>query len=183
MEEKKTAKGNKEEKAMRGIMVGKLTLNIGAGKDQATLDKGVKLIKNLCGVAPVKIASKKRIPTWGVRPGLPVGCKVTLRGKKAKELISRLLDARSNVLEESCFDENGNVAFGINEYIDIKDAKYDPEIGIMGLQACITLERPGFRIKKRRVERRKLPGKHRIKKDEAVNFMKSEFNVKVGEEE
>jgi len=168
---------------MKNIRVRKLTLNIGAGKDHALLEKGVKLIKNLSGVSPVKTYTQKRIPTWGIRPGLPVGCKVTLRGRKALELIPRLLDARSSTLPESCFDENGNVSFGIKEYIDIKDAKYDPEIGIIGLQACITLARPGLRITKRRIQKKDIPKKHGISSQQAMEFMKSEFNMKVGENE
>jgi large subunit ribosomal protein L5 len=61
--------------------------------------------------------------------------------------------------------------------------KYDPEIGIMGLEVCITLERPGFRIKRRKLKQKKIPVKHKITKEEAIDFMSKEFNIKVGEEE
>ncbi|MBD3313916.1 50S ribosomal protein L5 [Candidatus Woesearchaeota archaeon] len=168
---------------MKRIEVEKLTLNIGAGKDQNLLTKGVKLIKNLTGVEPVKTFTSKRIPSWGLRPGLPIGCRITLRGKRAYDLIPRLLDAKSGSLNESHFDDNGSISFGIPEYIDIKDAKYDPDIGIIGLQACVTLKRPGFRIKKRRIRKKKIPPKHRITKQDAVEFMKSRFSVKIGEQE
>ena len=171
------------ENPMRKIKVEKLTLNIGAGKEQSVLDKGMLLLKNLTGIEPVKTTTSKRIPTWGIRPGLPIGCKLTLRGKKATDLISRLLDAKSHTLKKSCFDKNGSVSFGIPEYIDIKDAKYDPKIGIMGLQACITLERPGFSIKRKKRGKTKIPQQHRIKDDEAVEFMRVAFNVKLDEEE
>lgn len=177
------AKQESKNNAMRKIRVEKLTLNIGAGKDPVVLNKGIKLIKNITGINPVKTFTKKRIPNWGLRPGLPIGCKVTLRGKKAVELISRLLDAKSNTLQESYFDENGSISFGITEYIDIKGVKYDPEIGIMGLQACMTLERPGFRVKKRRIKRKGISKSHRITKEDAIEFMKSEFKIKIGEEE
>lgn len=185
MERAKQESKNKSRKdnAMRKIRIEKLTLNVGAGKDPVVLNKGIKLIKNITGINPVKTFTKKRIPNWGLRPGLPIGCKVTLRGKKAVDLILRLLDAKSNVLKESYFDENGSISFGITEYIDIKGVKYDPEIGIMGLQVCITLERPGFRVKKRRVKRKGVSKSHRITKEDAIEFMKSEFKVKIGEEE
>ncbi|MBU0536345.1 MAG: 50S ribosomal protein L5 [Nanoarchaeota archaeon] len=179
----KTKDIKKEKAKMREVRIEKLTLNIGAGKDQTLLNKGVKLIKNLTGIDPVKTFTVKRIPTWGLRPGLPIGCKVTIRGKEALNMIPRLLDAKTNELRLSHFDENGSISFGIPEYIDIKDAKYDPEIGIMGLQACITLQRPGFRIKRRKIKRRKIPMRHRITKEEAMEFMKSEFKIKIGEEE
>lgn len=168
---------------MKEIRIEKLTLNIGAGKDQTLLEKGLKLLKSMTGMTPIKTVTNKRIPTWGLRPGLPIGCKVTLRGKKAAELLKRLLESKANKLKESQFDDYGNIAFGIPEYIDIPDAKYDPEIGIIGLEACVTLERPGFRIKKRNLCKGKIAKGHQIKKEDAINFMTSNFKIKMGEEE
>ena len=168
--------------SMRDVRIEKITLNIGCGKDQSRLDKGVELLKSITGVAPVKTFTQKRIQEWGLRPGLPIGCKVTLRKQAAKELLKRLLDAREFKLQDSQFDDNGNVSFGIHEYIDIPGVKYDPKIGIMGLQVCITLERPGFRIKRRVIRSAKVPKKHRITKNESVQFMSKEYSVKMGEE-
>ncbi|MBW2976670.1 50S ribosomal protein L5 [Candidatus Woesearchaeota archaeon] len=165
---------------MREISVEKVTLNIGAGKDQAKLDKGIKLIKNITSYAPVKTFTKKRIQEWGLRPGLPIGCKLTLRKRKALDLLKKLFEAKDNLLQESNIDNEGNVSFGIGEYIDIPGVKYDPDIGIMGLQVCITLKRNGFRIKHRSIKRRLIPKKHRIKKEEAINFLKNQFNLKIG---
>lgn len=167
---------------MREIRIEKVTLNIGAGKDQIKLDKGIALLKNITNLNPVKTFTSKRIPEWGLRPGLPIGCKITLRKGKMKELIVRLLDAKNNTLKESQFDGSGNISFGIPEYIDIPDVKYDTKIGIIGLEVCVTLERPGFRIKKRGMKKRKIPKRHRIIKQEAIDFMKKNFDVKIGEE-
>jgi len=167
---------------MRNIRIEKVTLNIGAGKDQSKLDKSLSLLQNISSAKPVKTKAKKRIPEWGVRPGLPIGCKVTLRGEKAILLLKRLLDAKEHTLIESQFDEYGNISFGIQEYIDIEGVKYDPKIGILGLEVCITLERPGFRIKKRKYMKRKIPKKHRISKDEAIEFMKVNFKIKIGDD-
>ena len=166
---------------MKTIRIEKITLNVGAGKEQGILDKGMKLLKNITGISPIKTITQKRIPGWGIRPGLPVGCKITLRKEKVKPLLIRLLSAKDGNLNNKCFDDNGNVAFGIPEYIDITDAKYDPEIGIMGLEVCVTLERAGFRIKKRRIRKGKIHKNHRISKKEAIEFMKKEFNTNVGE--
>ena len=107
---------------MRAIRIEKVTLNIGAGKDQTKLEKGMLLLKNITGINPVKTVTKKRIPNWGIRPGLPIGCKLTLRKQKAKEILLRLLDAKNNTLQEFQFDNKGNIAFGIHEYIDIPSA-------------------------------------------------------------
>ncbi len=168
--------------AMKNIRVEKLTLNIGAGKDSKLLEKGMKLIENIAGVAPVKTFTQKRIPGWGLRPGLPIGCKITLRGKQAEELIPRLLVAKDKRLSPKTFDDAGNVSIGLPEYIDIEGVEYDPQIGIIGLQACITLSRPGYRIKNRRIRQKKLK-KQRIVRDEAVAFMKEKFKIIVEEEE
>ncbi len=174
---------NMDQNTSRNIRIEKVTLNIGAGKNTALLDKGVKLLKIITGIEPVKTVTQKRIPGWGLRPGLPIGCKVTLRKELAKEVLSRLLVAKNNVLKNSQFDENGNVAFGIHEYIDVPSIKYDPEIGIIGLEVCVTLERHGFRIKRRKLQQKKIPAKHKITKQDAIDFMRNQFKVSVGEEE
>jgi len=79
---------------MRNIRIEKITLNVGAGKEQTRLEKGVLLLKGLTGINPVKTFTNKRIPSWGLRPGLPIGCKLTLRKKKAEEILKRLLEAK-----------------------------------------------------------------------------------------
>lgn len=167
------------ESVMRQLKVAKVTLNIGAGKSTEKLEKGLKLLKLITGIAPVKTFTNKRIPNWGLRPGLPIGCKLTLRREGAVKLLERLIKAKDNKLGKDQFDGEGNVAFGIPEYIDIPGANYDPSIGIMGLEVCITIERPGFRIKRRKVMKRKIPAKHRVTKDEAISFMKDKFGITV----
>tara|TARA_B100001971_G_C17797779_1_gene337807 strand:+ start:39 stop:554 length:516 start_codon:yes stop_codon:yes gene_type:complete len=168
---------------MKQIKVSKLTLNIGAGKDTNRLEKGLVLLEKISGAKPVKTITQKRIQGWGLRPGVPVGCKVTLRKDKARKLFARLLYARDNKLNEDQIDTNGNLAFGIPEYIDIQDMEYIPEIGITGLEVCITLERSGFRIKRRKIMKRKIPKSHKIDKAEAIEFLKKEFNVQFEEKE
>jgi large subunit ribosomal protein L5 len=166
---------------MRTIRIEKLTLNIGAGKEQDRLEKARVLLKTITGLEPIKTITNKRITAWGLRPGLPIGVKLTLRKKKAQDMLKRLLDARDFKLRDSQIDKNGNIAFGIHEYIDIPGVKYDPKIGIMGLEVCVTLERPGFRIKRRAIKQAKIAKKHAITKEEAIEFVKKEFNVIIGE--
>ena len=167
---------------MKNIRIEKVTLNIGAGKDQSKLDKGLALLNTITNTTPIKTTTHKRIQEWGLRPGLPIGCKVTLRREKANKILTRLLDAIECRLSKRQFDDNGNISFGIHEYIGIPGIKYDPKIGIMGLEVCITLERPGYRINRRKIQTRKIPAKHRISKNEAMQFMTNKFNVKVEEE-
>lgn len=165
--------------SMKNIRIEKVTLNIGAGKDQTKLEKGIVLLGTITNATPVRTVTNKRIQEWGLRPGLPIGCKLTLRKDRAVKLLPRLLDAVENRLSERQFDSNGNIAFGIPEYIEIPDVKYDPKIGIMGFEVCVTLERPGYRIKRRRILARKIPTRHRISKQEAIDFMTKNFNTRV----
>lgn len=168
---------------MREIRIEKLTLNIGVGKNPALLDKGIMLLKQLTGKTPAKAITQKRIATWGIRPGLPIGCKVTVRGKAIKDLLTRFLQANDDILNERNFDNNGNISFGIHEYINIPGVNYNPDIGIIGLQVCITLSRPGFRIKKRKNQKKKIHKKHGIIKKEAIDFMQKNYNINLGEQE
>jgi large subunit ribosomal protein L5 len=169
--------GNKMNK-MREIRIEKITLNLGAGKSQEKIEKGLKLFEVITGKKPVKTITNKRIAGWGLRPGLPIGCKVTIRGAEAVKLAKRLLTAIDNKLKPVQFDERGNIAFGLLEYIDIPEVDYDPAIGALGFQVCITLTRPGYRIRKRRLQSG-IGKKHFINKNEAVEFMKKQFNLQV----
>jgi large subunit ribosomal protein L5 len=166
----------------REIKLEKVTLNIGAGKSTERLEKGLKLFEMLSKNKPVKTITNKRIAGWGLRPGLPIGCMVTIRGEEAKELLKRLLAAVDRKLKDTQFDNEGNVAFGITEYIDIPGVEYSPEIGVIGFQVCITLGRHGFRIKRRKLHRTKIGKKHRIRKEEAIEFMKKNYNIILSEE-
>ena len=168
--------------SMKKIFVSKITLNIGVGSPGDKMEKAMRLLSTISGSKPVSTITNKRIPTWGVRPKLAIGAKVTVRGKKANELLKRLLHALDNKLPTSKFDQFGNLSFGIHEYIDIQGIAYDPTIGVIGLEAAVTLERPGFRIKRRTINKQKLPLRHRIKKEEAIQFVQKEFGAKVGEE-
>lgn len=167
---------------MKSIRIEKVTLNIGAGKDQDKLAKGLKLLENLTSKKPVKTFTTKRIAGWGLRPGLPIGCKVTVRGAECAALLKNLLGAKDNILTGKQFDSQGNVAFGIHEYIDIPETKYDPDIGLLGLQVCVTLSRPGYRVKNRSLRSSAVPKTHRITRDESVQFFKDQFAVKLSEE-
>lgn len=167
---------------MKTIKIEKVTLNVGAGKDVAVLEKGMKLIKHLTGLDPVKTYTQKRIQAWGLRPGLPIGCKITIRDRQLiQDLLLKFLKSKGNKLVKRQFDDYGNVSFGIHEYIDIPDVKYNPEIGIMGFQTSVTLARPGLRVFRRKFKKGSIPRAHRVSQVEAITFMKQMFNVEVEE--
>ncbi len=169
---------------MKTICIDKVTLNIGVGGPGDKLEKAIKLLQVISGQKPVKTTSIKRIPTWGVRPGLALATKVTVRGKKAEELLKRLLQATGeNTLPERKFDDFGNFSFGIPEYIDIPGVAYDVTIGIIGLEVAVTLKRAGYRVKIRKTHTHALPKRHKITKTEAQQYVRTTYGTKVGEEE
>ena len=180
------AEGSKEAdkrgNPMRAIRIGKITLNIGSGEPGPGLERAKKILGKISGNKVVVTKTRKRT-TFGGAKGRPIGTKVTVRGKPAEELLKTLLQSVDNRLRPSQFDANGNFSFGIAEYISIPGIKYDPEIGIMGMDVCVTLERPGFRIKKRRMKPRKVGKKNRIRKEEAIDWAIQKFGVTVSEEE
>ncbi len=164
---------------MREIRIEKITLNIGVGEAGKELEKAFNLLKDISGRQPVKTKTWKRIPTLGVRPGLEIGTKVTMRDG-SEEMLKRLFEAVDNKIKSTKFTGT-SFSFGIPEYINIPGAKYNAEIGIIGLECAVTLERKGFRIKRRRLLKKKIPAKHSIPPEEAIEFVKSKFNVEVEE--
>ena len=162
------------------IKISKVTLNIGTGEPGEKLDKAVRLLQMISGAKPVQTVTQKRIPTWKIRPGLAIGCKVTLRRQPADALLRRLLKAVNNTLKPTSFDDAGNVSFGIPEYLEIPGAEYDAQIGIIGLEVAVTLQRPGFRIKRRALKRRKVPRRHQISQEDAITFMQAQYGLTVG---
>ena len=161
---------------MRQITVEKLVLNIGTSPDPANVERAVKLLKSISGVKPVKTHSTKRIAGWGIRLGLTIGAKVTLRGTAAEKLLKGLLDAVEFKIKDKSFTENG-FSFGIKEYIDIEGVDYEPSIGMLGLDVCVSLKRPGFRIKRRGLRKSKLGKRQHISKEDAKNYAVAKFKV------
>ncbi len=161
---------------MKEIKIEKLTLNICAGIDEAKLNKAIKLLEVISGKKPVKTLSKKRIPAFKIRPGLPIGCKVTMRGKGSKALLGRLFEALENKIDKKRIGE-GTLTFGIAEYIQIPEVGYQRDIGIMGLDAAVTLMRPGFRVMRKKIKKGEVPKRHRINKAETKEFFEKNFKV------
>jgi len=166
----------KSENKMKDIQVEKITLNIGTNADPVRMKKGVALLRKISGTKVVETTAKKRLAAWKLRPGLPIGAKVTLRKSEAQRILKNLLIAVDNKISKRSFNP-GNFSFGIKEYIDIPEVKYDPTIGIIGLEVSVTLERPGYRIKRRRLLNKKISHKHIITKEDTIKFAQDKFGV------
>ncbi len=164
---------------MEEVKIAKATINIGVGESGERLGRAEKLIESIIGQKPVRTYSKVTNPEFGIRKGQPIACKVTLRGEKADKAIEMILDGIENSLKSRQFDAQGNVSFGINEHIDIPGMRYDPDIGIFGMNISITFEKPGYRIKRRKINRKKVPVKHMVTSDETMDYMKDNFKVKI----
>jgi large subunit ribosomal protein L5 len=164
---------------MRRIILDKVTVNIGLGESGERLQKAYQLLQDLTGAKPVYTKARKSIREFGVRKGAPIGVKVTLRGEKAVEFLKKALAAVNYRIKASSFDDYGNVGFGITEHVLIPGTRYDPEVGIFGMDVVITLIRPGYRVMRRRRKYTRIPKRHRVTKEEAMEFLKQNFNVTI----
>ena len=164
---------------MREVFLDKVTVNICVGNDKQGMVKAEKLLRKLTEKNPVRCVAKRRMATWQIRPGLPIGYKVTLRGEDAKKFLVWILKSKENKIKSSAFDTYGNFSVGFTEYLELSGIKYDADIGIMGFELMATFTRPGFRIRSRRLLTAKVPQRHKVTQDEVVSFMENNFGVKV----
>ena len=160
---------------MREIKIDKVVLNIGCAGDLDKIEKAKKLLEYLTNRKPVVTKSRKR-STFGIAKGKPVGVKVTLRDNDAYEFLKKAFTAVDNKLKSSQIN-GGNFSFGVKEYIDISGVKYRHDIGMLGMDVCVLLKRPGFRVNERRIKRSKVGKKHLITKEETINWLKEKFNI------
>ena len=165
--------------AMRDIRMEKAVVNIGVGDAGERLLKAEKVLEMVTKRKPVRTLAKTTNRDFGIRRGMEIGVKVTLRGKEAEEFVKTALWTRENRVAEYSFDPEGNFSFGVSDYTDFPGMKYDPEIGIFGLDVSVSLARAGKRVSRRRVLRRSVPSHHRITRHEGVEFLKSKFNAEV----
>ena len=159
--------------------IAKVTVNIGVGEGGEKLQKPEKDLAKLTGHKPVRTIGRETNRELGVKPGDPLGCKVTLRGDDAEDFIRRALYSRKNRIYDYSFDNQGNLQFGVTDYTNFEGERYDPEIGVFGMDVSITLEKPGHRIKRRRLLARSVPKDHRVTREEAIAFLVPKFNIEV----
>jgi len=180
----KMSKEKKEEKpkgtnAMTSVILDKVVLHMCVGDNVGKLQNAKEILLRLSDMKPVETIAKTKLPKWGIRPGVPIGAKVTLRGEKADEILKRVFKAYKNKVKSRSFDKNGNFALGVKEYIDIQGMKYDPKLGLLGFDVIVNLKRKGYRVKDRMLSRTQIGGKHRVTKDEAVAYVNKTYGVDV----
>jgi large subunit ribosomal protein L5 len=164
---------------MREPCIEKVVINIGVGESGEKLIKAEKILQMVTKHKPVRTISKTTNRDFGIRKGQPIGCKVTLRYEAAEKFLKDALWIKDNKILDYSFDDSGNVSLGIPDYTDFPGMKYDPNIGIFGMNVCVTIKRPGFRVSTRKRGARKIPKKQRLSPEEAMEFMKKKFGVEV----
>lgn len=168
-----------EEQPMLRPRIEKVVVNLNVGKSGEPLEKAFKVLKEIAGQTPVKKNAKKSIRDFGIRQGEPIACVVTLRRQKAIEFLKKVLPVVDNKISRKSFDDRGNFAFGLTEHIEIPGVKYDPDIGIFGMDICVTLNRPGDRVSDRRKQKAKIGHKHVLTVEEAILFTKQTLGVEI----
>lgn len=164
---------------MREIRLEKAVANIGVGDSGERLVKAEKVLAMITGKKPVRTIAKTTNRDLGIRKGQQIGCKVTIRGKEAEEFVKKALWIRENRLAKYSFDPEGNFSFGIQDYTDFPGMKYDPEIGIFGLDVSVSLNRPGKRIQRRSIMERSVPKRHRVSRKDGHEYVKQKYGVEV----
>jgi large subunit ribosomal protein L5 len=169
---------NNVENPMKEISLFKVVINIGVGKSGEPLERAKNALNELTGHTPSVRGAKKSVRDFNIHKGEPIGTMVTLRSNEAMEFLKRIMEAKKNTIKSSSFDNSGNLSLGIHEHIDIPGTKYNPDIGIFGMDICSSLTRPGYRISKKR-NPSKIGRKHKITKEDAISFFKKSFGVNV----
>jgi large subunit ribosomal protein L11e len=170
---------NKDKSAsMRRISIEKLVVNICVGESGDKLTKAARVLKELTDQEPVFSVARLTVRTFGIRRNEKIACYVTVRGAKAEEILKKGLAVHEFELKERNFSSTGNFGFGIQEHIDL-GLKYDPSMGIYGMDFYVVLSRPGFRISRKKHARGRIGVQHLITKEDAKKWFISKFSGQV----
>ncbi len=168
------------ENPMKAIKIGKVVVNIGVGQSGQPLSNAMQILETVTGQKPNQRAAKQSIRPWAIRKGEPMACAVTLRGEKAEEFLQKAFTAIRHRMNPRSFDKDGNFAFGIREHIDIPGTRYDPKMGIIGMDVAVTVERAGYRVSRRKRANSKVGSSHRVTPEEAREYVSKTYEVTMG---
>lgn len=164
---------------LRSPRIDRVVVNIGVGEGGDKLMKAEKVLQAVTGRKPSRTVARQANREFAIREGTPIGCRVTLRDEVAEEWLKKAFWVRNNKIPDYSFDNEGNLNFGVVDYTDFPGQKYDPEIGIFGMDVAVVIHRAGARIQKRRLLARRIPRSHRVPRDEAIAFLAKKFSLEV----
>ncbi|EEH60082.1 uncharacterized protein MICPUCDRAFT_24004 [Micromonas pusilla CCMP1545] len=153
----------------------KLVLNICVGESGDRLTKAAKVLEQLTGQQPIFSKARYTVRTFGIRRNEKISTHVTVGNRdKAMQILESGLKVKEYELLKKNFSNTGTFGFGISEHIDL-GIKYDPSTGIYGMDFFVVLERPGYRVAKRRKCQSKIGKPHKLTKVDAMKFFQSKF--------
>ncbi|HEV2165828.1 MAG TPA: 50S ribosomal protein L5 [Thermoplasmata archaeon] len=161
----------------RAVRVVKVVVNAGVGESGEPRTKAEKVLTMITHQKPVATRARMTNRDFAIRAGQEIGAKVTLRGEAAEEFLDRAFEARDRQFDPLSIDRNGSFSFGIADYTDFTGMKYDPEIGIVGLDVCVEMGRAGWRVRERRLASRPIPKALRATRDETRAFLAERYRL------
>jgi len=164
------------------MKIERLVVNICVGETGDRLTRAAKVLEELAeGQQPVFSKARLTVRTFSIRRNEKIACYVTVRGDKAETILQKGLQVKEFELKERNFSETGNFGFGVDEHIDL-GLKYDPTIGIYGMDFFVVLGRPGFRVARRKHKKGKVGIRHKITKDDAKKWFLAKFRGNIRQE-